>query len=85
MTMMMADTEKFKDADELRAFLKTITTYEQYWGTEPSDYADALKEVLDDTIERDCADPNDILDGLKMARVEIFSKKIKLKKQGEAK
>lgn len=68
----MFEPMTFTDTDELRAYLKTIKTYDQFWDAKEPSFTDVYaKYVFDDMIAKG-ADPADMLLSLKVAEVQEF-------------
>jgi hypothetical protein len=62
-----------RDTDELRAFLKTIATYDEWWSRKEPDFSDADEKAFWDAwIVRFSDDPQLVLEVLKQAEVRRF-------------
>lgn len=63
----------FSDADELRAYLRTIKTYDEFWERKEPCLSDAAMKEFSDWHIRQGDDPDAILEALKCLAVEEFS------------
>lgn len=63
----------FKDTDELRAYLATITSYDAFWTMKEPDLFDAREKAFWDKTIADLGDnPDDYLQPLKQIEVQRF-------------
>lgn len=72
----------FKDTDELRAFLRTIKTYEHFWRAKEPDFSDLrAKFFFDWRIAVHGDDADEILSALKSCEVQQFSQEFAARKK----
>ena len=62
----------FDDSDDLRSFLRTIETYDQFWERKEPDLHDAAMKAAFDEMIRDGHDPQSLLRCLKNEVVRDF-------------
>jgi type I restriction-modification system DNA methylase subunit len=71
----------FKDTDELRAFLRTIKTYEQFWDAKEPTFSDVMAKRYFDWSIAQGDDPAEILIALKTCEVQQFSEEFEARQQ----
>lgn len=62
----------FSDTDELRAFLRRIKTYEEFWDAKEPEFHDAEEKAVWDQLLKDGFDPDSVLSALKAGEVWAF-------------
>lgn len=70
----------FEDTDELRTFLRTIKTYDQFWDAKEPEFGDVQWKQVMDLLIADGASPDDILIGLKGAVVTSYTEEREARK-----
>ena len=62
----------FSDTDKLRAFLRRIKTYDQFWDAKEPAFRDAQEKAVWDQLLKDGLDPDSVLRALKAGEVWAF-------------